>query len=333
MSRKLYALIILIWSLAFLVLLYLYFFVYYTATLVIDANVGNYRVELFSSATAGKWSHECETQRCVIPEVSPFEYTISIIKEDYETKIISAKVSPRRQESIVVQLEKRADLVSFEKVEVVETNKQKIQRLREENLFYARFQLVGGSTINFVEQDDEILMRYNFQGEQAQIQTFPKINSEDIRVDAIGSSDNIFITLAKNTYIFDTDIRALYKLPYTINIDYIKSTGNDGNYLIVTKNGSFLYNISNESSQFQYIFKDFLYSGEDLIGVVFADEEQKKSNFWLGQNGNLIVKYSPEDKTRKVLYSTNLSIDRLEWKDDTIIVSSGDETYELKNFD
>ena len=79
MSRKIYALFILIGAIWALVLGYLYFFVYYTATLTIDANVGNYRVELFSLATAQKWKHECPEEVCVINDVSPFDYNISII--------------------------------------------------------------------------------------------------------------------------------------------------------------------------------------------------------------------------------------------------------------
>jgi hypothetical protein len=40
--------------------------VFYTATLTIDANVDDYRIELFSPATAQKWMHECPEKECII---------------------------------------------------------------------------------------------------------------------------------------------------------------------------------------------------------------------------------------------------------------------------
>jgi hypothetical protein len=54
--------------------------------------VADYRVELFSLGTAQEWIHECPESECVIMDVSPFDYNISIIKTDYITKVIPAKI-------------------------------------------------------------------------------------------------------------------------------------------------------------------------------------------------------------------------------------------------
>jgi len=131
---------------------YLYFFVYYTATLTIDANVDDYKVELFSLGTAQKWIHDCPEAECVIAGVSPFDYNISISKADYETKVIPAKIGARGKESIIVQLEKKVSLVSLDTEIVQETNREKIQRLREENLYYARFKISEDAILSFKQE-------------------------------------------------------------------------------------------------------------------------------------------------------------------------------------
>ena len=110
---------------------------YYTSILIIDANVDDYSVALFSPSTAQKWQFDCETKICEIPGVSPFTYNISIIKQDYESEMVSMKIRPRAKESLVIALEKKVRLKLTEpSVIEAETNAEKIQRLRDENLYY-----------------------------------------------------------------------------------------------------------------------------------------------------------------------------------------------------
>jgi hypothetical protein len=75
-------------------------------------------------------------------------------------KVISAKIGARRKESIVVQLEKKVSLISFESKTSEETNKQKIQRLREESLYYARFKINDTILLNFIQKDQEMSLQY-----------------------------------------------------------------------------------------------------------------------------------------------------------------------------
>lgn len=332
MWRKLYALLILIGAIGALILAYLYFFVYYTATLTIDANVSEYRVELFSLATAQKQSHNCSEKICIIPNVSPFDYNISIIKADYQTKVISAKIGARWKESIVVQLEKKVSLISVIEDKIEETNKQKILRLREEKLYYTQFQVSDDVKLSFTQENDQILLQYKTSENIREIGSFKLIEKNKILVDTISGTKNIFISLGQEYYILDTQKFSLTQLPFELEINYIKSWVSLWKYLVVTPQGTFLYNISDNTSEYQYLFKDFLYSWEDIIGIIYDDEDQKKSNFNLDQSGNLIIKYSPQDKTRKIIETTNLNITRLEWRWDKIIFSVGNSEYELRNF-
>ncbi len=332
MTRKLYALLILIGTLWALILVYLYFFVYYTATLTVNANVSDYRVVLFASSTAQKWVHECPESECVIANVSPFDYNISIIKQGYETKIISAKIWARGRESLVLELEKKVFLDAFIDESLEETAQQKIQRLRDEKSSYARFSLGTQRSISFTENDNELLLEYIVEGKTYPIQNFQRVKQDDISVSSIPSSEDVFISLWENNFILLTWEGKVHPLSFKIPINYIKAGQKQWSYQIVTNKGTFLYNISSWNSEFQYLFRDFVSFGNDIIWIIYDDEDQKKQNFNFTEKWNLIIKFSQKDKTRKLLKTTNLDIDKIEWRDNKIILSVWDSEYELKNF-
>ncbi len=332
MSRKLYALFIFIGAIGSLILVYLYFFVFYTATLTINTNVAGYKVELFSKSTAQKWIYNCPEKICIIRDVSPFDYNISISKEDYETKIIAAKVSPRRREEIRVQLEKKTILTTLEAIKTQETPKQKIQRLRQEKLYFARFELWDNTMITFSRENNQLKMQYRNLDFIREIMTFPLVKSEEIGVEYIGETKKIFLRIGKNYYIFDTLWAKIYELPFEMRVSYIKPSKKDFQYLVITEKGVFLYDLIDKKSEFQYLFKDFIYYDDAIIGVIYKDEKQKKSNFNLTKKGNLIIKYSPKDKQRKILLGTSLPIDRIEKIWEKVIFSANGKQYELENF-
>lgn len=129
----------------------MYFFVYYTSTLIIDSNVTDYKVELFSKSTAQKRSTDCKQERCTLTDVSPFQYNISISKPEYETQVIPMKVRARKKEELYIKLEKKVRLESLQLEKIAETPKEKIQRLREQNRYYAVFQADTDDKLIFEE--------------------------------------------------------------------------------------------------------------------------------------------------------------------------------------
>jgi len=205
MSRKLYALFILIGAIGAIILTYIYFFVYYTATLSINANIPGYTVELFSKSTAQKWSHECPQQECIIAEVSPFEYNISISKQDYKTIIIPVKIAPRKRQNFVIEFEPDTDLKLLEKLELEETAKQKIQRLREQSKYFETFRLDEATQIIFDQDQNGLEMKLQTGESIKTISRFPLVATDMIRVEYIGESwEEIFLKIAESYYIFNT---------------------------------------------------------------------------------------------------------------------------------
>ena len=155
-----------------------------------------------------------------------------------------------------------------------------------------------------------------------------------IQVQYIGdTTSEIFLQVADTYYIFDVSAGKIYTLPYKLPLIYIKPGIRAGEYLVVSEKGTFLYNISTGDSSFQYLFKDFIYFKNMLIGVIYKDETEKKNNFNLTEKGNLIIRYDQQTKERKVLLDSQLDIDRIEWRGEQIIFSAKGNEYELKNFD
>lgn len=334
MSRKLYALFILVWAVWSLVLVYLYFFVYYTSTLIIESNVPEYKVELFSKSTAQKWEYDCPEMKCQIDKIAPFEYNVTVYKDEYEPQFFTLKVKARRKESLFIELDKKADLVHLEKIEVSETAKEKIERLREQNLYYASFSLSNDAKIIFKESaDTRITLNYESWDTSREIQSFEKVPSESIHVSSIGDSWDIFLKIGGKQYIYKVEVGSIKLLPYAIEILYIKPWLSGGKYVIVTENGSFLYDIVSGEGEFYYLFKDFVYlSDNEVIGIIENSEKQKKKNFGIEEKGNVIVKYNIENKERKIILQNTPKIDTIIWKGESIVFSSGDSEYELVNY-
>lgn len=333
MYRKLYALFILIWAFWALLLVYLYFFVYYTAVLEIETNVTWYEVELFSQSTALKSTHNCPENICIITDVSPLEYTMTLTKEWYQDVFKNIKVIPRKIQKFELILEKQAKLTQFIVNSAVElTPSQIIQAKRDESRFYVYFDIGPTEQITFTEVDQRLTINYSSEEEIFELIEIDVIPQDVIYAEKIGASDDIFIKLGSQSYIFSQKLRKLIKLPFEIEIMYIKPGNSKWEYFVVTDSWTFTYDISDNSSEYQYLFKDFVNSGESVIGIVFQDEEQKKQNFDLDQAGNLIIQYSQDNKERKILYGTTDNIDRIEKFWEKIIITSGNSQFELENF-
>lgn len=332
MKRKLYALFILAWAIGALLLAYLFFFVYYTWSLTINSNVDNYRVELYSPGTTQKWIHECSDFVCEIYDVSPFDYNVSIIKADYKTKVFSYKVRPRGQENVVVQLEKQVQLDTVIWENIAETAQEKIQRIRDENLYYAKF-TIADRVLRFKQEDGELLLQYVVNGEVKDISKFKTIQKEDINITEIYSSNNFAIELWNDNYIFDTNYYRIQKLPEIKELAYIKYDLIIKKYIVITSVWAFVYNIQDNNLDYQYQFKDYINMPGYMVWIIYADEEQKKQNFNISEQGNVIIKYSQADKTRKVIYFTNNPINELYQDWEQIFIISWNNILELKNFD
>lgn len=213
-----------------------------------------------------------------------------------------------------------------------ETAKQKIARLREENLYIASFVLSDTEKVTFSQAGERMNFEYRTSESAKKIADFPLTEESKIFAEYMLGTQKIFFRIGNSAYIFDKTAGKLHTLPYEMKVRYIKPSIKASQYLVVTEKGTFLYDTSTKTSVFQYLFRDFVYWENASIGVIYDNETQKKENFGLTQKGNLILYYTPSDKKRKVLLVTDLTIDRIELQGQKVIVSAGDTQYELQNF-
>lgn len=142
MRNKLFALFILVGVIAGFVLVYMYFFLYYTSTLVVNTNIENFQVSLFSKKTAKTFEYNCEQKICTLSDIAPFDYNMTVSSSGYIDIVQSFTIKARSKQEVLVTLEKQ---VKFEKVQETiapETSAQeKIAEIRKDKEFLIRFPL------------------------------------------------------------------------------------------------------------------------------------------------------------------------------------------------
>lgn len=330
MGRKLYALFVLIWAIGALILIYLYFFVYYTAVFEVHSNIPNYKLSFFSSSTAQKRVENCEEEKCTISDLAPFEYNITFSSEWYKTQHIKLKISPRSKQEYNIEFQKEVTLspVKNEVQEKEISAKEKIEKIREEKKYYKIIQLTEEEKIYFSASSGLIEGSYN----GLTFWKFPKIWRSSIEVESIFGSDDIFLRYGEKKYILFSSDSHLQELNFDQNILYIKMWPIRGQYIIVTEKGVFLYNLQENTYEFMYGFSDLSYSWADIIWVISDDAKSLKKNYNFTETWNLIIKYTPKTKERTVLYSSSKPIDRIYLQETQIFVEIEKMKYKLENY-
>lgn len=297
LSRKLFALFILIWALGFFVLIYLYFFVYYTSTLVIVANEENYSWELVSIKNAQNRKFTCIQKECIIEDIPPFDYRLTLSKDNFKSISQSINLSARTAERIEVMFERQARL-SLETLVIPESS----------------WDVLSDIVLPLPEG-------------------FPRDN---IRYESIvGTQGEIFISAENLSFIYDSIWGNLTELPYRIPVIYIKAWTTRWSYQVVTEVGTFLYSRQSGVSTFQYLFFDYVVlSEEQIIWVIRPDETEKRQNFSLPESREtLIVLYNSRTRDRRILLSSSQLVTRIFSEEGEVyVVTAEDIRYKLENF-
>jgi hypothetical protein len=157
--------------------------------------VREYKVELFSKTTAIKYTHDCEQEECIIQDVSPFDYNITISKTSYNPQVIPMKVSSRKREEIYINLEKKVQLEPVILIEYPESLQEKVIRIRQENKYYVSFQIPEDSKIVFQEQGDQIKMILQKNKRELVISDFQKVQKSQISIQDISGNQDLYIRL------------------------------------------------------------------------------------------------------------------------------------------
>jgi hypothetical protein len=309
----------------------MYFFLYYTATLVIDTNINSYKVSLFSKKTAQTFDYNCTEKRCTLQDIPPFQYNMTLTSTGYKDEVQTFTLKARNTQEVLVTMEKQ---VQLEKVEEIltwsgTTAEEKILQLRKQKSSYASFPLKSGKEIIIQDMGEKLALFY----EDKELFRFAKIQANKIQVQEVESTRSVYINTGETQWILDTSSYSFFPLTFIPEILYIKPWITSQELIFISDKGAFTYNKNTNTFLYFYAFLDYVPLTEEYIGVIYTDEEQKKKNYNLTQETqNLIIRYNPDTKERKILYKTDLKIEKIYKKGEQIFFETNEGKYELENF-
>ncbi len=329
MSNKFLALLILIFTLFGLFGLYFYFFVGYTSKLTIESNTTDYQVELYSKRIGKSFEYSCTESPCVLSDISPLEYSLRVRKDGYKTVYQDIDMPARESISIDINLIQEISLSEAIIPEQEISNKDRISYLRDKNRALQFFDLESWVYAYFSSGWELYLYR---DESTEKIWDFSVSEDDELDVQLVSDTDYLYFQIWDTKYIYHVKSWKIETLSLWVDISYIKKW-NDDNYLVfVTSVWAYTYDISSNTFEYFYLFKDFVYTDDNYIWVIYADEEKKLQNFDLvNTDSNLIIRYNPDTKNREVLYETLLQIDKIYMQDETVYFESEGKRYELEN--
>ena len=332
MSNRILWILILLWFLFFWIVFYLYFFIYYKGIIVINSNVKNYKVELYANRIVKTFNFDCPVKRCILDDISPFNYNFKIKKQWYETFEENIKISRNDNFHINVNLKKKINLRKIELKTKKQTlsNEKEIELIKKKNFYYAFFDLKDGKQFYFIEKNWKITLFHL----EKDLVSFDLVPSNDLSLKKVyGDKDSIFIKVWNKKYIYNLSNNSLQEVDLFIDVIYVKYWKN--NYLLATSKGNFIYDIKTNKLEYFSLFKDFIYFDDYYIWLVKSSETRIMKNLWLEHwwDFNTVISYNPFSKQKKILYETQINFDKIindNWK--VLLVSNFWESYVLENF-
>ncbi len=349
MSNRILAILILIWVIWGFYLLYLYFFVHYTSTLKIQSNVPEYTVVLYGKSVAKTNRYECPETTCMIEDISPIDYNITIAKDGYINFSENVDITPRSTQEIIINLQKKVEL---EKVELPEqavepitesaelTPQQKIEQIRAQKTYTRLIDIWDEKNI-WVKQGSSNIMLYFIDGNNEKlIDSFSPL-VKTIRAESVPQTEYIALFIEDKKYLWNQNTHTLSEFELVPKIQYMKQWHSPSELVFITDKGAFVYDTISWAFEYFYFFKDFVYIDGGYIGVIYNDETQKKENYGFeDEKENLIIRYIPETQQREIIYRTKLDVDRIyrvlceteTCEEGGIFFESQGERYRLENY-
>lgn len=193
--------------------------------------------------------------------------------------------------------------------------KQKIEKLKIKSSLkrsFAFFELDDELYMFFEDKKNWILSMNLFKDDKKIFLTdVKKVPSNSIKVDKVyQNSDLLYVSIWEQKYFLDTKKMSLEKIFFPQNIKYIKDSWE--NFIIVNEKWSFLMDKKTKEITYFYLFSDFVYLNDwSYIWVINSDEKEKKENYSLSSNKNLIIKYNPKTKEMNIFKEVDFKIQKI----------------------
>jgi len=362
MSNKLlWILIILIFILSLFAFI-LYAFIYNNAKIIINSNVSNYNVSIYNKKTLKKYNFECVEKKCELNDILPFDYKLTVTKKQYNDYIKEISVSRNKKININIYLEKKVileeiskksskfppnkeDNKNIEKQDKLsiegfnplknseETNKKLTNKEKIQALISKKNKLKN--SLNKVEEKIKLEQTKNSKYKFLEkIHLFKNTDYSKIKVLETSWNINIFFIEKENKkYIYNKTTWNLYNIDLNIPTIYLKHNSNS-EIDLVTEKWIFTYSIISRKLEYFTIFRDYINYKWNYIWVVKSDDKTRKNNFWFeNEKQNLIILYNRKNFTKKIIYKTEINIDKILLENNEIIIISNEKKFKLSNFD
>ncbi len=320
---------------------YLYLFVYYTGTLVLAWNQANFSVKFHSDTIKKTIEVKCVKNICEIPALPPLDLSYTVSKEGFKDFVwevniprnakINAKFLLKKETALVPS--KNDTTILWQKISNIKNKIEELRDLGKIKDSYKYFDMWNLGIYYFEENSDSLALYNSFSGSITKIYDVAKVSKDDLVISSLYSANTqLFIEAWENKYIYDIFSRNIYNFRLKIPVKYVKTLNLAGNYQIVTEKWVFLYSSKTWNLEYFSMFSDFIYYDESsYIWVIYSSEDDKKKNYSISWNNNIVLYYNYKTKEKKVLMDTNVNILKIikDW-DNIYVYDSEGGKYLLK---
>lgn len=235
------------------------------------------------------------------------------------------------EEEQILQIQEKKPFL--EKISILEkiseeTSEQKIDRLKKEANNYKTI-YIWNNIFSFKENTFKLNL---FLWEKMILSDIDYLEQNLLKISEIKWDNNdFFITLWNKKYIYNNDINKIYNIKLNLEVDYVKYQNFD--YIIKTKEGSFVFDTKKDEINYFDFFEDFVYFDNWYIWVIRKTDSRRKTNLSLDFSENIVlVKYNLETKEKEVIIKSDIDLDQIYILNDNIyLLWNNNEIYELKN--
>ncbi len=309
---------------------YWYLFSYNLSDIKIISNVSNYEIKLKSDKYKKEYSFKCLKKECILKNVSPFNYKLEVLKDNYET--YTTNFNPNNKKFLKIILHKKIYLkpLGKDRQDKNLSREEKIELVKLKNKYFW-YKKIWKDLFIFKDLGNKLEFSYN----NNLIGFLEKLDKKNISLNKVINSDNFyFLKFGNKSYLIDKQFLSLSKIDLNLKINYFKKINN--NFLLInTEKGSFLYDLKNKwLSYFNSLYDFIILDNWKYLWILKNNIIQQKKNLWLWNiPGDLLVEFDLKTKKVKLLKKLNFTVNKLYKKNLTIIIEDKKgNKYELINF-
>lgn len=316
MSNRLVSLFILVLIIWWLVWAYLYLFVYYTWNIVLVWNQKNFEVSFYSDTIKRTIKQNCEKNICEINKLPPLSYTMTISKEWFKDFTQTIKIQRNKQTDFKFLLKKASLLIEQKELATDNSSKSKIEQLRElwtiKNS-YKYFDLWEAWIFYFMENSWSLSLYSYSSWITNKIYDLETTDKENLNLSKVyATNDEIFIESSKNKHIYNLSNWKSIDFDISIPVLYVKKSSILWNYQVVTEKWTFVYSENSKKLEYVPVFSDYVnYDNKSYIWIILSSDTQRKTDYNISWNDNLIIYYNYFSKEKKILLDTSLTPSKL----------------------